>query len=254
MGNGLDSDTDGNFEKALTFKVLCEFLKTQGPVEPGGIIDTIPLDMGLSEAGPSSILHFSAPLGEHAMDGFEVVDDPLAKTARPSNWQFNSDMQRFEQLKRIRGGQKPATSPNKAGTYLLLKNGLDQIQNDHLAITTTVCSEVKGGIGLVFKWQDVDNYYFFLMDSRYNYRLIAKKLDGVFAFLDTTAVDAKEGYTVGDNHDIKVVVRGTKLTVYLNNKLILLGEDNSIVAAGRIGLMSRDNKKACFYKLGWEIL
>jgi hypothetical protein len=243
-------DADGNFEKTLTFKVSCEFLKTQGPVEPGGIINTIPLDMGLNATDNTPKILISEQFTEHSMDGFDIIDDPQAQTAGPSHWQYTPETFRIEQLSRIRGGQNTPVNAKKPGTYLVLRNKAPQLKGDNFIITSTIRSEASGGIGLVFKWQNVNNFYFFLMDNRQNYRLMAKKLDGVFAFFDTPASDVGKGYLNSKDYNIKIHVRNANLNVYLDNELILQGRDSSIAPLGQIGLLSRDNLKACFYQLG----
>jgi hypothetical protein len=102
----------------------------------------------------------------------------------------------------------------------------------------------------VFKWQNIDNFYFFLMDSRNDFRVMAKKVDGVFSSLDTPALVTGLGYKNNAEYNIKIYVENAIFKIYLNNELVFQGQDSSIVPPGRIGLMSRDNKKACFYRLG----
>jgi hypothetical protein len=248
--DNLDSGSNGNLEKMLTFKVLCEFLKRQGPAEPGGIIETIPLDIGLNQTGNPPKILISESFDEQSMDLFDVIDDPLAKTATPSQWQYNPETFRIEQLSRIRGGPATPANAKKPGTYLVLSDHLRRLRTENFIVQSTVRSETKGGIGLVFKWQNTDNFYYFLMDSRNHFRVMAKKVDGVFSPLDTPALVTGQGYINNTDYDIKIYIENINFKMYLNNELVLQGQDSSIVPPGRIGLMSRDNKKACFYRLG----
>jgi hypothetical protein len=105
------------------------------------------------------------------------------------------------------------------------------------------------GIGLVFRYQDADNFYFFLMDSQRNYRRIGRKLAGVFQELQTPAVDTTQGFTVDENMDVAVSVTGDVIKVFLNGNPILSGQDGSIPAAGRVGFYAWANTAARFLSM-----
>jgi hypothetical protein len=106
-----------------------------------------------------------------------------------------------------------------------------------------------GGIGLVFRWADAGNFYFFLMDRPGGYRLLAKKVGGAFLPLEVPALDATRGYEVGRTYDVKVAAMGPTLRVYLDGVLALEGRDAAL-SAGRVGFFSRNDRRAYFYRLG----
>jgi hypothetical protein len=115
----------------------------------------------------------------------------------------------------------------------------------NLIITCRLRSEDEDGIGLVFRYQDVDNFYFFLMDSRRNFRRIGKKVGGVFQELSNPAVVTSEGFIVGQDYSVKVRLKDNNLAVFLDDAPILSGQDASL-PAGRVGFFSWANSGAQF--------
>jgi tetratricopeptide (TPR) repeat protein len=169
---------------------------------------------------------------------FDVIDDPQATVSAPSEWVFNAEARRIDQLSDIHGGafEAGATGPDKPGTYLVRKTTAELPAVQNCIVVVDVSSEDNDGIGVVFRWQDVDNFYYFLMDQERNYRRMGKKVAGVFQELDTAALDATHGYDAGTSSSLKVRISGTQLNAYLNDELVLSGQDASLPNAGRAGL------------------
>jgi len=183
------------------------------------------------------------------MAAFEVVDDPQAVQDAPSNWSYNAASQLIQQTSNIHAPAAPAnmnSDPDKPGTYLVRKTdaGLPEVKD--LLFTCRVCSTDNNGVGLVFRWQDVDNFYFFLMDSQRNYRRMGKKVGGVFQELSAAALDATQGYVVGQSYAVKVRVKGESFQLYLDGDLALEGQDAASPHAGRVGLFAWGNTGAQF--------
>ena len=103
---------------------------------------------------------------------------------------------------------------------------------------------------MVFRWQDENNFYFFLMneDDDRKYRVLGRKVEGVFQDLETPALDKTKGFEVGRLYDVKLIAEGPAFQVYLDGERILEGRDAALAAPGRVGLMSRNNKQAFFYR------
>ncbi|SCX80420.1 hypothetical protein [Nitrosospira sp. Nsp13] len=171
---------------------------------------------------------------------FDVVDDPQATVSAPSEWVFNAEAQRIDQLSDIHGGPfgAGATGPEKPGTYLVRKTTAELPAVQNFILVVDVTSEDDDGIGVVFRWQDVDNFYYFLMDRQRNYRRMGKKVAGIFQELDTAALDTTHGYDADTSYSLKVRISGTQLNAYLNDELVLSGQDASLPGAGRAGLFS----------------
>jgi hypothetical protein len=106
------------------------------------------------------------------------------------------------------------------------------------------------GLGLVFRYQDADNFYFFLMDRQGNYRRVGKKTGGVFGDLEVPAVQhVTPGYELDRPYEVAVACVGDAIAVFVDGAHILTGRDGSIAAAGRVGLYCWGNASAKFLDL-----
>lgn len=179
---------------------------------------------------------------------FDVVDDPQANQNPPSNWVHNAVEGRIEQHSDIFGGPDGATEfgPNKPGSYLLRKTTATVPAVRDFLLACNVRSEDDDGIGVVFRYQDVDNFYFFLMDNQRHYRRLGKKVGGVFQELTPAGFDGAKGYTVGQVYNVRVRAKGDHLQVFLDDDLVLSGSDSSLPNGGRVGFYSWGNLNAQF--------
>lgn len=227
----------------LAFAVRYEHLRT--PAEAGGVIAEVPLELGLVPGGAPAAVRFRRALGAGSLALFEVFDDDAATTGGPSAWVENAAEERIEQRSGIRGGSFLAT-PNKPGTYAVLRG----VEAADLVLQATVRSDDGDGIGVVFRWQGPDDFYFFLMTARNGHRMIAKKVAGAFLPLDVPALDESRGYTVGVPHALEVTARGRELAVRVDGGPRLAGEDASLAAPGRVGLTSFGDDRSFFFRLG----
>ena len=233
-------------QRDLTFSILFEYLKRPEVAE--GIIREIPLDVDVEVTGalPRSLI--SATFMEGSLDLFEVVDDPAATTSRPSLWQLNPAERRIEQRSNIRGGSLIANA-NKPGTYLVLRSGVGRPPVRDFVATATVQSNGSGGLGMVFRWQDVENFYFFLMDQQGSFRILGRKVGGTFDMLAAPALDETQSYESGRPYLVRISAQGSRFRVFLDGQPALAGEDDSLAAPGRVGLMCRQNNLVDFYSI-----
>jgi hypothetical protein len=237
----------GIASRDLRFAVLYEFLRL--PSAPEGVIQTTPLDLDVSvrPRDPRTIVR-SAFMGD-SLDWFDVVDDAAATQNAPSQWIYAAPQERIEQRTRIGGGSTAASSPNKPGTYLVLKTPKRRAPVSDLIFRALVGSDDDRGIGLVYRYQDAGTFYFFLMHASGGYRLLGKKVNGTFSHLEAQAFDATAGFTVGGTHRLKLVAIGTRHEIYVDGKLALAADDGSITAPGRAGFLSHRNNRSYFYDI-----
>jgi Tc toxin complex TcA C-terminal TcB-binding domain len=186
------------------------------------------------------------------IDKFDVVDDPGALTDAPSAWAWDAATRRVVQTSNIHDPTGPGnlnTSPARPGTYLVHKTDANWPVLDKFILRCSMNSGDTDGIGLVFRYQDVDNFYFFLVDSRRNYRRLGKKVAGAFQELQTPALDTAQGFTADEDMEVTVSVSGGAFNVYVNGNAILRGQDSSIASAGRVGFYAWANTAARFSSL-----
>ncbi len=233
-------------ERELTFRVLYEFLKLPEAAE--GVIQEIPIDLEVNETGARPRIVLSSGFMEGSLDWFEVVDDPLATQGAPSQWLYNAAEARIEQRANIRGGSA-GVNANKPGTYLVLRTGAGRPAVRDFTFEVEFSSTDSGGIGVVFRWQDVDNFYFFLTNNARGYRLMGRKVAGTFANLATPALDNTSSFAVGARHILRVTALGDTFRVYMDGGLALTGADASIAGPGRVGFMTHANNRAFFHHI-----
>jgi hypothetical protein len=98
----------------------------------------------------------------------------------------------------------------------------------------------------VFRFIDAGNFYFVLLDSRSNFRLLAKKVGGAFAVLDVGGLDATRGFTVDAPMQLRLVAQENSFRLRIDGVTVLEGEDSDIAGAGRVGFMTRNCNGARF--------
>jgi hypothetical protein len=230
----------GFARQELTLDVSYEFLKL--PAAPEGVIASIPLDLDLSGVNDPRTL-FSEEFAAPPLADFEVVDDPAATKNAPSSWTFDSVNFRVAQTTAINGGTTAANA-NKPGTYLVLRTTPSRPAVADLILRAEVQSDGDQGIGLVFRYLDPANFYFFLANKNKNYRLLAKKVGGTFQQI---ALDTTKSFTVGAVTRLKVVAEGAALQVFVDDAVALAANDTSLTQPGRVGFMAFQNPVAFFY-------
>lgn len=251
LGDASFSGQGGNISatRVAKFDVLFEYLK--GPDAADGVISDVGIDLDLVVSAKAVRFLVNSAFSQTLFDRFEIDDDDQAITSAPSDWQFNDAEGRLEQLKKIRGGGLTTATAKKAGTYLL------QPVETTFPVTADFILEAEmeygaadgngDGIGFVFRRQDSDNFYFFIMSERHGYRMFGKKIAGDFFFLDTDGLDNGNGYTGETRYQVKLTAAGPRFDLYLDDAPVLTGFDESIQTAGRIGLMCHGNDAAYFY-------
>jgi hypothetical protein len=197
------------------------------------------------------------------LDGFEVVDDPGGVFAAPSSWAYDSAGRRILQTSNLHGPARQVdVGPDKRGTYLLgiQERGVRDYGEDlpvagpwpavrNFALESTMSSQYGDGIGIVFRYQNPENFYFFLMDGQRRYRRIGKKVDGVFQELEVVALDTGRGFDSGVPHRVLLMARDDTFSVYIDGVLALSGSDRAISEKGRLGFYARGNSVARFEAL-----
>ncbi len=113
-------------------------------------------------------------------------------------------------------------------------------------LTVRLRSDDDDAIGVVFRYQNQNNYYRFSMDSSRHYRRLVKCYQGKFQLLWNDAVS----FNVKQSYELKIVVRGNRLQGWLDNALIFDEYDkpaNEVLTHGQIGLYCWGNTGAQFH-------
>ena len=108
-------------------------------------------------------------------------------------------------------------------------------------LTLKMLSQDLDSVGVMFRYQDNDNYYRFSWNRQNNFRRLEKRLNGVFTML---AEDTKT-YVTGQTYLLEVVATGTTLGVTIDGTSIFSALDSSF-NAGTIALYSSSNQGSSF--------
>lgn len=104
-------------------------------------------------------------------------------------------------------------------------------RTDYIFGCSVKCSYVNP-VGVIFRYEDEDNYYrFSWSNSRNPEQVLEEVVNGKVTVLDS----CRGRYTLGKWNDIKVVVLGEKMGIYINDVLSLKAED-TVHPSGKIGL------------------
>ena len=113
------------------------------------------------------------------------------------------------------------------GKYSLLES-TSSLADYRVTVEITPIDKKGNDVGLMFRYQDNDNYYRLSLNSRYGFTRLEKKLNGTFSPLKTNS----RGYIVGQPYNIFVELRGSVILVYLDNDPLFSIIDSSISSGG----------------------
>jgi hypothetical protein len=160
--------------------------------------------------------------------GWTILDD--GTVAGPSSWSAASQSL-------IQSSNIGSTDPQKLGTYALYTKGS---WKDY-RLTLKLRSTDNDDIGVIFRYQDSDNYYRLSWGQQIPGRRLVKRQKGVFTALAQDVVPYRSGQT----YLLEIVVRGSAIEVSVNGSLIFSVTDSAF-NTGTIALYSRYNQGSFF--------
>jgi hypothetical protein len=238
--------TGSRSSRVINFSLLYEHLVL--PTESEFQIEDIVLDLDLNAAMGDARVIINTGFDTDWQNIFDVVDDPDAVQNPPSNWQFDAGEVALHQDSAIQGGSFALTA-RKSGTYLLLKAGSDTPPVQDFLLDVDLSSADNDGVGFVFRYQDIDNFYFCVLSARNDYAMLGKKTGGVFGFLDQDGQANVIPYQLSTTHRLKLVALGNQFQVYVDDNPLVSGTDDAITGIGQVGLMCHGNDNVFFYRL-----
>lgn len=216
-----------------------------GPLTESGSLPALLVD---DFNGPDGGVLFYEEFGPNALDHYTLVNEE-PPGGSPSNWKVANG--RIEQRGDYRGGPPSEYSlPERPGTIALLKSG--ELSNVH--ISATLRTDSQRDIGIVFRYQDNDNYYRLSL-ARYDaslntsFRRLIKKVGG------TVTVLWQDSFRNDTTQPIRIVIEtfGDQLVGYVDSSLLFCLQDSDI-ARGGVGFYCWGNNRAYFEALQVESL
>ena len=180
-----------------------------------------------------------APITLPFSDGFnrlDLGDWSIFDDSSASNWQIVNN--ELHQLNRVESTASFDGTYHK-GTYVYLTSGFGL--RDYRFSTEATYLNYYGNaddIGIMFRYQDNDNYYRLTLNSRYGFTRLEKKVNGVFSTLAKNA----RGYQRGAKINLTVDLKGLIIQVFLDGDPIFGVSDTSL-DSGTIALYCQDHSK-----------
>jgi hypothetical protein len=97
---------------------------------------------------------------------------------------------------------------------------------------------IPGSYGLIFRYQDVNNFYYFMVDETGFFTLGKRFAGDWIALIDWTAVDPMSG---DDFNHLGIVLSGNEIMAFLNGESVGVVKDDSFVVGGA-GLIAQSGE------------
>lgn len=176
-------------------------------------------------------------------DGWSIYDDPEPRSG-PSNWFIQNQILR--QTSNIWAYDPPDEFVYHLGSHV---SAGDKAWTDY-TLNAVLRSTDNDGIGLIFRYQDEENYYrILLMNDAGNSGAVGSAIQRIQKFVDGEPITlhqniVTEAYPAG-YFSLTADVRGDSIKTYLNGELIGSATDDDY-SDGKIGLFVYANSGAWF--------
>ena len=165
------------------------------------------------------------------LDNWVFIDE----TDKASSWVLQND--ELHQQNRVESVNAFDQSYH-LGTFAYLSNGNSLTDYTLTVDAQYLSSGLAEDIGVMFRYQDINNYYRLALNSRYGFTRLEKKVGGQFTPLATDS----RGYLDGEILNIRIIVSGSSINIYLNGAALFAVTDASHTS-GSIALYTQDNAK-----------
>ncbi len=183
---------------------------------------------------PPPLLPFSDDFADNVLDGWTVIDESV----NLGGWSIVSGELRQQNLVEDASAR---VGTYQLGSYLFLNagNALTDYRFTVDASHIDANDVLSEDIGVMFRYQNANNYYRLTMNSRHGYTRLEKRVGGVF---ETLAVNSR-GYRLPENLKFTVELRGDLIMVWTNSsgngdEGIFAVSDNSLTS-GTIALYAK---------------
>jgi len=246
--HGAEDGLEVAIGKDIRFDIDFEYQRP--PDTASGQISTVPLDLILHASDNPARRLYSEDFDSDPLSAFNIFDDTPTSNG-PSSWSYDAVAGQIEQSSGISGGSN-AFNASKRGTCLVLQPSSLPVLPDNWLLHADIGAD-SGGIGVVFNFQDIDNYYFFIMSLPTPYRFLGKKSAGSFSFLDSGGQDDGNAYSAG-NHTLRLIQQNGEFEVAMDHTPIMSARENSQPPSGSVGFFCRNSAAARFQSLRWLAL
>ena len=208
-----NSDTTGNYTEVEE----CDFVSSQADRAQWVHLP----EVDANSAGISNVLLQNArcrgiAVNESAIEGSFFLRNDNGITGAPDE---------FDIRLRVRSEAGDTASPDDG--------------NDNDGIGTD--ANLRGMLGLMFSYEDSDNYYRYQISQRDGHRKLMKKSDGVFSQLAQSTLS----YTLGEWINLRIVRQNGVIIVFQDGEQVLAAADSD-VNGSQVALFCAKNR-SCFF-------
>ena len=171
-------------------------------------------------------LPFEQNFDDGDITGWEIVED----SGNPSTWQVSEGQ--YYQSESF--GGSTFESSYHTGIFSYLTKGMS-LTNYQFRVDVTPLSNKGNDVGVLFRYQDSNNYYRLSLNSRYGFTRLEKKVEGFFFPLATNA----RGYIQGEKIHISIVVINSFIHVSIDDDSIF-GVSDSSLSYGSVAFYTQD--------------
>jgi hypothetical protein len=200
-------------------------------VSDGAAITSQTVDITITDASAPWLLSDDFTDGNY--DGWSLVDQ--GTLAGPMAWSATSGVMVQSSNVHSSISVDPLA---KLGTYAYWQAGT--AWTDYTA-SVTIKSTDNDAIGIMFRYQDENNYYRFIWDKERSSRMLVKCENGLFSILAEDFVQ----YVTDTNYQVKISVQGSLLQVSIDGSPVF-SETDSTFSSGSIALYSWGNSGSYF--------
>lgn len=238
-GNGADTDADND-----TITVV----STSAP-DHGGAVSPNPAQNALIYTPPagfvgSETFTYTISDGHGGMDTAAVTVNTLFSDnfgGGTGNWSFVNDGGPTSSWTTVSGTLRQQnkvegfTESYHKGTYAYYTAGASLMDYRFSVDCQYLGTGLLDDIGIMFRYQDNENYYRLSMNARYGFTRLEKKVAGAFIPL---AVNAR-GYESGQVLHFDIEAQGSLIRIWINSDPVFALQDASL-ASGTVGLYTQD--------------
>jgi hypothetical protein len=134
----------------------------------------------------------------------------------------------------------PSPTPTPAPTPTPVLPSASKSWSDY-AVSMKIRSDDNDGIGVLFRYQDENNYYRFYWSAQGKVRRLEKRVNGAFHLLASDSV----AYALGRNYTLQISLSGPAIQVVIDGRTIYSVKDSSL-SHGSIALYSFYNRGSHF--------
>jgi hypothetical protein len=213
-------------DKALSFGAIA--LWCHG--NPGASFDNVYVQARTSAPFSNASLPFGDSFGDGKFNGWSICDDGTANA--PSQWRVvNGQVVQSSAIAGTSGGRR-------LGTWLYLPTGAGW--HDY-RLRAKLRSTDADWIGLLFRYQNPDNFYRFEWSRVQSRRRLVRRVNGTESVLDEDTTP----FALGTSYSLDVSLQGSSIQVKVNGALVLEAVSPTF-SSGTVALWCSANTGAQF--------